>query len=231
MFYFFLNFQFSLFFGLALRPSSHGVLANFLVELIHAHAKLILAPLLHYLIDVHVLCNLDALVYGVILLVVIVYQWFTRCIYANAHLGLDQCLRRAHVPVLETWDKVDVIISHGVEHENYFVAGSGDAPHIHRIKRLKQFVHLCLIPVQRATQPEFIIFRSDAHVLVKWCTCRHSLQSPELGREAILDKNPALWRAKVGALHMNRLVVEWLMNNTGARPLINRQANHTGDVV
>ena len=68
------------------------VLSNLLKKLSYGHSEVLLTSLLDEIEHFHVLCYLDALIDGVIILGVVIYQRLTQSIDAYSHLCFDKCL-------------------------------------------------------------------------------------------------------------------------------------------
>lgn len=102
---------------------------------------------------------------------------------------------------------------------------------MYHIKSFENIIHAFLICVHGTDSPHIVVIGGNAVFSWKWCQGCHTLQTPQLLRELVFDKNSALWRTKIRSTLAQLLTVEGLMNNTDARTSIDRNSNHARNVI
>mmetsp|Transcript_39638 Transcript_39638/g.51945 ORF Transcript_39638/g.51945 Transcript_39638/m.51945 type:complete len:333 (-) Transcript_39638:8-1006(-) len=149
----------------------------------------------------------------------------------DAHHGLHESLTRAQVPVLEARDQIAIEIGLLVKHVHNFVASTRHSRRVHHAQCIKYLIHTRLVFVHRAHHPHVVVMRRDA-VLGRERNHRgHALQAPQLLWELVLNKNAALGGAKVCSALSELLSVERFVNNADSGASVDRDTDHTRNVV
>lgn len=118
----------------ALCSSLSGVLLDFFMELLESHAESVDTTIPNHVVYLQVLSNDNAIMYSIIFFVMIINKRLPIGCRAETHLGLDKGLTSAQVPVLQTGNKIYVIVSKLIEHVYDLVARTGDTCHIDRVQ-------------------------------------------------------------------------------------------------